>query len=268
VKLLTSAVRPLPAGDLDSRRAVSGDLRELAAATTEMLTGKREPGAGVQLASPFKEFVRASFGTEEFPSPTAAQLLSVLRGQPLAAANRVSAEQTSAPAPEPVEPAPAVPIEKTVRFRPGVTTAVLASMLVLVIAFAAYRLISRDANTDEKLRTRVTDEPPRESALPSPAVPPRAAAPQAVPPRVSSAKPTWGVIAAAYNDYDAAARRAARLGSRWKHGSLSVFPAKGQGSRYFVLVGLAASPAEAESLLARARAAGMPSDTYVTRLRF
>ena len=97
VKLLTHTMRPLPADELEMRRAVTADLREFAETTTELLTGKRELGAGAQLPSPFREFVRSSFGTEECPSPTAAQLIGVLNGQPLSAPKR-AVEETATPA--------------------------------------------------------------------------------------------------------------------------------------------------------------------------
>ena len=75
----------------------------------------------------------------------------------------------------------------------------------------------------------------------------------------------WAVVAAIYRDYDAAARRAASLEDV---GGIrpSVFPAKGKGTKYMVVVGQGLTRARAEQLRARAAAAGLPSDMYVTLL--
>ena len=75
----------------------------------------------------------------------------------------------------------------------------------------------------------------------------------------------WAVVAAIYRDYDAAARRAASFEDV---GGIrpSVFPAKGKGTKYMVVVGQGLTRARAEALRARAAAAGLPSDMYVTLL--
>jgi hypothetical protein len=47
-----------------------------------------------------------------------------------------------------------------------------------------------------------------------------------------------------------------------------VYPPAGQGGRrYMVLLGRADNRKEAERILARARASGMPSDTYLTKIK-
>jgi len=75
----------------------------------------------------------------------------------------------------------------------------------------------------------------------------------------------WAVVAAIYRDYDAAARRAASLEDV---GGIrpSVFPAKGKGAKYMVVVGQGLTRARAEALRVRAVAAGLPPDMYVTLL--
>jgi hypothetical protein len=267
VKLLMGSVRTLPSDELESRRAVTADLRELAETTTEILTGKHELGAGAQLPSPFREFVRASFGTEECRSPTAAQLLGVLHGQPLTAPKPVVPEPTAERERLSVvpEPAPVVASQEPVRFRPGIATAVLAALLVLVIAVVAYRSIAgRDASGKSPVRTRTSDLPVTEPTRPSPVAPAQPSTAASAP----AVRGRWALIAAAYNNYDGAARRAAQLRAKWKDGEVTVFPARGQGSRYFVVAGSTGSRREAERLLGRARALGFPPDTYVTRLQF
>lgn len=75
----------------------------------------------------------------------------------------------------------------------------------------------------------------------------------------------WAVVAAIYKDYDSAAKRARSMGADAKF-SPTVFPEKGQGNKYMVLVGSGLTRAKAEDLKIRATAAGFPSDMYVTRL--
>ena len=75
----------------------------------------------------------------------------------------------------------------------------------------------------------------------------------------------WAVVAAIYKDYDAAAKRARSMGADVKFRP-TVFPEKGQGNKYMVLIGSGLTRAKAEELKIRAAAAGFPSDMYVTRL--
>lgn len=264
VKLSIDTLRPLPADELEARRAVTADLREFAETTTELLTGKRELGAGSQLPPPFRDFVRASFGTEECPSPTAAQLVGVLNGEALATPKPVVVEPAvpaapvvDAPAPLPL---PASASQEPVRFRPGMTIVAIAVVAVLAIAFLVYRFIrARSAGPEDALRGRSTVAEP---VRPSPVAP-------AAPARVTEAprKESWAVVAAAYNNYDAAARRAQTLSRRWNHGPLRVYPERGRGSRYLVIVASGLTQKDAERLRSRARRAGLPRDSYVTKLR-
>jgi cell division protein FtsN len=175
----------------------------------------------------------------------------------------------------------------TGRFRPGIPAMVLAGVLVLAVVIAGYRMMSGTASgNDVPVRTRVADVPAPEPARPS-AVPaavkqePAATATKPRPAAAAAAKQQpapqstpqglrgpWAVVAAAYANYDAAERRAKQLARRWDEADVTVFPARGQGSKYMVVIASAGSSREAERLRGRARGAGMPSDTYVTRLRF
>jgi cell division protein FtsN len=111
-----------------------------------------------------------------------------------------------------------------------------------------------------------------------PSAMPRLAPEQQQPPPPASPQPpvdapvasagSWAVIAATYNNYGAAAKRAAQLARASSDISPRVLPPEGQGRRYYVVLGLADSRREAERLLERARAAGMPRDAYVTRVEF
>jgi hypothetical protein len=75
----------------------------------------------------------------------------------------------------------------------------------------------------------------------------------------------WAVVAAIYKEYDAAARRARNVMDSTSIDP-TVFPAKGQGSKYMVVLGSGLTHVKATELRNRAIAAGLPSDTYVTRL--
>ena len=76
------------------------------------------------------------------------------------------------------------------------------------------------------------------------------------------------MVAAIYRDYDLAAKRAEQIAQQEKRWQPEVYPPEGQGGhRYMVLLGRAETRQEAERILARARSAGMPSDTYLTKLK-
>jgi len=76
----------------------------------------------------------------------------------------------------------------------------------------------------------------------------------------------WSVIAATLNDWDAADRRARSLRAQWEQCDCKVYPPRGQGGKYFVLLGSGLGRNDADRLRDTATAAGMPPDTYVTKL--
>jgi eukaryotic-like serine/threonine-protein kinase len=80
-----------------------------------------------------------------------------------------------------------------------------------------------------------------------------------------STEKTWAVISATYRDYDAAQKRASTI-SRTASVQASVYPPKGQGARYYVILGSGMTQQEAEDLLAKALSSGAPGDSYVTKL--
>lgn len=76
----------------------------------------------------------------------------------------------------------------------------------------------------------------------------------------------WAVVAAIYKEYEAAERRAARISSASSF-KPTVFPKKDRGSKYMVVLGSALTRSKAEELRAAAVEAGLPADTYVTKLK-
>jgi cell division septation protein DedD len=75
----------------------------------------------------------------------------------------------------------------------------------------------------------------------------------------------WSVIAATFRSADAASRRADSLKATWKECGCSVFP-QGESEHYYVVVGANLDRDSADRLRDRATAAGLPGDTYVTKL--
>jgi hypothetical protein len=76
----------------------------------------------------------------------------------------------------------------------------------------------------------------------------------------------WAVVAAIYRDYDAAANRARTIAQQWRRTNVEVFPPEGQGRRYMVVLASGLSRDDAERVQRQAQSAGLPRDTYVTRL--
>lgn len=89
------------------------------------------------------------------------------------------------------------------------------------------------------------------------------------PPREDSSSDSstdWAVIAATHIGFESAQRRATSLKSRWKDCDCRVYPPSGEGSKYYVLVGAGLDRNAADRLRDRATSAGMPQDTYVSKL--
>ena len=76
----------------------------------------------------------------------------------------------------------------------------------------------------------------------------------------------WAVIAATYNSFASAARRASALRSQYADCSCGVYPRDGEGQRYYVVVASGVEQRAAQEHRERAVAAGFPEDTYVTKL--
>ncbi len=175
------------------------------------------------------------------------------------------ADPERAPAPPRPEPV-AVPASETANWSPERHTAarrngtVLLAMLGISVLALIFWLVLRPKS-----------EPPATATAapqPRPAVetPTRARAPE---PRTAAPalRGEWGVVAATYAEHSAALKRAEQL-ARQSRMQPVVLPAAGQGTRYYVILGSAPTRKEAERIRSQARAAGMPRDTYVTRLRF
>lgn len=76
----------------------------------------------------------------------------------------------------------------------------------------------------------------------------------------------WAVIAATYKSFTAAQNRARQLKAVYGDCSCSVYPAEGMGNNYYVVVGGRLTREAADARRGRAVDAGLPVDTYVTKL--
>jgi hypothetical protein len=122
------------------------------------------------------------------------------------------------------------------------------------------------------VRSYQSETPAQKSATLASPAPQTTVRERSAPPAATVAPPqqprgAWVLVAAIYNDYDLAAKRAQSIGQKWSQWQPEVYPPAGQGKRrYMVLLQRAESRKEAERLLARARSDGMPRDTYVTKI--
>jgi hypothetical protein len=160
----------------------------------------------------------------------------------------------------------------------AIKLALAASAVLLVLAAGVYVLKTRTGPAQNSAApvedrpspiagfpTKPADgaQPTTLPARPSPAVVPEAT--EQTRTRSDSAR-DWAVIAATYNAFDAAAKRAASLRAQFADCSCSVFPREGEGPKFYVVVGSAMTRDVAEDLRLKAVSAGLPADTYVTRL--
>lgn len=289
----------------DAVEIFSADIASLGAAVVEMLTGRRfdRRVASREIAvlpSPFKEIaagwlderIGKQWTLEEGRrrlSDVATPGQTPLTEQPQAAAEAVAEEM----------PSPAQPK----RVSKGGMVAAAAIVLLACIAIAFRGMRSRPATVpatgQEQLsvtrpspvepspeprapaRTPVRPTPPRSTpaagagkvagersrvTIQPPAARKESARQSIASPSKDDRSPTWAVIAAIYRDYNAAIKRAQSLSARWSRSKIQVVPPEGQGRRYLVILGSGLTREQAERLRAQATSAGLPQDTYVTKL--
>ena len=211
--------------------APSDDMFQIGESIVEVLT-QRKPSGATQargLPAPFGRLAERSLARDL----SAAEALDVLNGR-------------ESPAPPTV--------------RRKVPTAALVVAFAVVILFVFWLRSSS--------RPEVQSTPVAATNLPAPVAPEtRGRVVEPPPAAVTSPRGKWVVVGVIYKDYQGAAKRAEQIRQQSNEFQPEVFPPEGQGRRrYMVLLGSAESRKEAQQLLAKARAAGMPRDAYMTRI--
>jgi hypothetical protein len=220
------------------------------------------PGVVASLPEPFRDIVERTLDPDPQKRWTAARVRSVLRGE--------------TPAELPVDAPRSIPLP---RARKSWIYAGLTAAAVLLVAIGVDR--ARSNNTPQPQPAAiVADFKPTPAAPPAEA--PRAAEPvrQTAPPartegrRARVAPPVVKersspgdhlVIVATYNRLADAEKRAHAISARWPKFPATVIAPRDPNPPYFVTIGANLSKEAAQRLQQRARAAGLPRDTYVTR---
>jgi hypothetical protein len=252
-----------PAREVDRRR----DMRELGVALMQAITGAgdsatlEDPAVRERLsefASPFRQIIEGCVHREWTP----ADVLETLAGR-------------QAP-PRTLPPAPAA--ERAARRWPLAAAAVVGAVALLTYAArsGSHSPAEPKAAKQEKKVAIVTRSAPKEAAKPGRAkAAPRVDQPSRPPEPVSQAdrrapqseaRGSWAVIAATYNTFSGAERRAEQIRKKFPKLQPHVFPPKDEGRRYYVVLGSGLTQEAAERLRRLARELGAPRDTYVTKL--
>jgi cell division protein FtsN len=161
--------------------------------------------------------------------------------------------------------------------------AYIGAVLLCLVALVFYRqysgrlvVVATDTEAPETAIAAVS--PPREAPQQPEPVRPQPPAPKVQQQSVPAPPPSanrqaapvdtggWAVVAAIYRDFESAERRAQAIQKRWGQFNATVFPAKGHGRKYMVVLGSGLSKEEADRLRRQATSAGLPRDTYVTKL--
>jgi hypothetical protein len=250
VKLTTDSIQRIPQDRIAAGQAIAAEIRRVGELVREMM----RVATSEELPAAFRAIEIASARATGSQWSTPAQLLGLLRGEPPSTPERVV-----------TEPPPGDLITEEPAGRSGLGRKAVVAAVLMLIALAAWVLIPRDESAraaDELQQSRPQAALETKS---EPAPPPLSAAPMAIT-APTGAGGDWAVVAAIYRNFNAAARQAERLKKSWQATPPAVFPAEGQGRKYMVVLASGLSKREAEKVRKDALAAGMPADTYVTRL--
>jgi hypothetical protein len=279
----------VPAVDyLHQRGLVHGDLRAasiVAVGNTVKLTmdsisrsPDRDPDKKGIAATIVEMLTRTRPATDEALSRAARKLPASLRDVALTNL-QPPAELITEPVFEPI----------TVPQRRKPLIPLLAAAAVVVAALLGWRMFRSEPEQEPAASRQpavyrpspVNEAPAKEperaaapSPVPAPATPARTTPP---PPTTADSKPArstpqvnpaaeWAVVAAIYNDFDAAEQRATSMRKRWPKFTAQVYPGKGEARRYMIVLGRGLNKNDADRLRDQARQSGMPDDTYVTKL--
>ena len=278
VKLTTDCITEAqPDSGEGGIRSYAADMYAIGTTLIEVLTQERYAPTGEPLEetalirglhSPFREIAIGCLQPDANRRWTATQALHALSGS-----NHYDPGPAVHPPRQPREP----------KRLNRAAFAYIAAVLVCLLGLVGYRqysgrlVVVPDSSAPE---TAIAAPPPAGEPLREPTTPVReqpAALPveqragqDPAPTADRQAAPVetegWAVVAAIYRDFNAAERGAQAMHRKWRQFNPTVFPAKGQGRKYMVVLGSGLSKEQAERLRRQATSAGLPRDTYVTRL--
>lgn len=279
VKLRSDCIREAPEG-AEANEARARDVRDLATLLLQCLTRQRRLSPGTDLPAPFREIVTNGLsGAWGLPEISAALTPpSAPRQQTPAAVPESSATKSTTYTPStasipvrsassdgvsaPLSDRISVPVEDEKRRVIPWTTIAAAVILAL---FIGWHFLHKSPAPIPTLATMPEQSPSSVAAASGPAATapaPTAAAPSAPVNRANpGARTQWRVVAYTYNHEDQAKAKAALIASQHAFLNPEVFSPKGHAP-YLVTVGGAMSRNEALAFRKRARAAGLPRDTY------
>jgi hypothetical protein len=233
---------------IQSGRLAVEDMEGFGLFIVQCLTQQRPDSASFKLSGVpprFRKIVENSLQSEPSERWTAVRIRSILRDE-------------SEPETEPKHP--------TANMRLGYAT--IAAALVLLIGGGVY--LTGSKHTEPPQPSAATTTPTAHATAPptKPAkavVKPRPATPMGERQRVTPVRAAGGnqfVIIATYNRLADAEKRAKSITTRWPKFPAEVHTPNRQSPPYLVTIGANLSKPEAAELQRRARAAGLPRDTY------
>lgn len=239
IKLAPDSVARADEGNADD------EIKSLGVTLVQALTQRSpDPDAAIAetLPQPFQEIVRHCLQQSGDSPWTASQILSYLRGGPVA--------PRMPPPPEPPR---------------SWSSGYWIAAVMIVITAIVLLMRSRQGPSPVSFQPAVQEAP----ATPAPQVPSAAAPSKPAPPVILrqpvSRNGTWYVVSATYTQRKDAEKRAHSITSRWPSFKAEVFspPVEDEKSYYLVIIGSNLSQEDAVAVRQRAITAGMPADTYI-----
>jgi hypothetical protein len=279
VKLRSDCIREAPEGT-EANEAKARDVRDLVTVLLQSLTRQRRLSPETNLPAPFREIVTngmsGAWGLREIAA--ALSPASSTGPQAVAEISRLSTVKSKTNTPPDASiperpastdrgPAPSseritVPVEDEKRRVIPWTT--IAAALILAL-FIGWHFLHKSPAPIPTLANMPEQSPSSVAAASGPTAAPSTAGTATVTNERASAHPDartqWRVVAYTYNHEDQAKEKAALIASQHAFLNPEVFSPKGHAP-YLVTVGGAMSRNEALAFRKRARAAGLPRDTY------
>lgn len=268
VKLRSDCIREAPEG-ADGSEARARDVRDLATVLLQSLTLQRRLSPGTDLPAPFREIVTnglsGAWGLSEISAALAPP--SAPRQQAAVPVTESSAKESTTyvpsaaarPVRSPSSERLSVPLEEDEKRRVIPWTTIAAA--VILALFIGWHFLHKSPAPIPTLATMPNQTPSGVAAASGAAAPPAVATASPVNRAKPGARAQWRVVAYTYNHEDQAKAKAALIASQHAFLNPEVFSPKGHAP-YLVTVGGVMSRNEALAFRKRARAAGLPRDTY------